>query len=254
MIRLPDPAKKILASALFLIAICLLPNASLGHAQQISFQSPAVYGNAGGLQPVVGDLNGDGLQDVVYLQYKSSTSGGGEIDGGVMLGQSNGSLAAPISFFVTAGSNVISSYYQMFLADFNKDGKLDLLVFSPDLGGQTAAYIFQGNGDGTFQSTPQQPATNYLVDSSAAAVADINGDGNPDFVVATFYISFETPAAFYVFLGKGDGSFNGPSTTILTGNSITLALDIVTTMTLADINADGKLDIMTPIGDHVVTV
>jgi hypothetical protein len=186
---------------------------------------------------------------------KSLSSGGSEIDAGVMLGQGGGSLAAPVTFAVTSGANVISSYYQMHLADFNKDGKLDLLVFSPDLGGQTGVFLFLGNGDGTFQSTPSQPVgLNYLLDSSAAAVTDVNGDGNPDIVVATFYISFETPAALYVFPGKGDGTFGPPKSTILTGNSITLALDIGTAMTLADINGDGKLDILTPIGDHVSVV
>lgn len=256
MIRSQNPAKKVLAATLSLLAFILLPITSFARAQQsssgISFKTPSVHSNAGGLQTIVGDVNGDGLQDVIYLQYKSLSSGGGEIDAGVMLGQSGGGLTSPKTFLVASGSNVISSYYQMYLADFNKDGKLDLFVFSPDLGGQAGAFLFSGNGDGTFQTTPSQPvALNYLLDSSAAAVADVNGDGNSDLVIATFYISFETPAAFYVFPGKGDGTFGAPKSTILSGNSITLALDIGTAMTLTDINADGKLDILTPIGDHV---
>jgi FG-GAP-like repeat len=45
---------------------------------------------------------------------------------------------------VSSGANCIA------VGDFNGDGKLDLAVT-----GTNAASVFLGNGDGTFQSTPQ---------------------------------------------------------------------------------------------------
>ena len=42
-----------------------------------------------------------------------------------------------------------------------------------------------GNGDGSFQAARSYGTASY--DASSVAVADVNGDGKPDLVVANFY-------------------------------------------------------------------
>jgi len=66
-------------------------------------------------------------------------------------------------------------------ADFNHDDKIDL-VFSPN--GGLYASVALGNGDGTFQ-TPVEYPTGGFGYSDTVAVADFNGDGNPDIAIVS---------------------------------------------------------------------
>jgi hypothetical protein len=83
-----------------------------------------------------------------------------------------------------------------------------------------------GKGDGTFQ----KPAFYTTQLSYSVAVADFNGDGNLDIVVANL-----NPSTVDVYLGKGNGTFKAPISSSTTEGSY-----FVTT---GDFNNDGKLDI-----------
>jgi hypothetical protein len=97
--------------------------------------------------------------------------------------------------------------------------------------------VLLGNGNGTFQP-PQLPAAGTYPFS--VAVADLNGDGKPDLVVANFGSSDVS-----VLLGNGDGTFQ-PQQTLAAGNQ-------PTSVVAADINADGRPDILVTnqLGDNV---
>ena len=78
-----------------------------------------------------------------------------------------------------------------FVADFNLDGKPDILTAS--------GMLNLGVGDGTFTSGP--PVTGQPL-----AVADFNGDGKSD-------ILEQSTGTLLVLLGNGDGTFEPPIST-----------------------------------------
>jgi hypothetical protein len=111
-------------------------------------------------------------------------------------------------------------------ADFNGDGKLDLVVSNVMAGTFTIAL---GNGDGTFQTpTSYTPQCSY---PDAIAVADFNGDGKPDIAVAGY-------DGISIFLNNGDGTFTAGANIATSAYPWSLAA--------ADVNGDGKIDLVVP--------
>src|SRR4249920_3811620 len=82
-------------------------------------------------------------------------------------------------------------------ADFNRDGKLDLLVGINDSSGKVM--LFLGNGDGTFASPTSTTTSIAFVWSMV--VSDFNGDGKPDVAVTN------EATVLAILLGNGDGTF-----------------------------------------------
>jgi hypothetical protein len=136
----------------------------------------------------------------------------------VMLGNGNGTFAAPIEISSSDGPNSVT------VADFNGDGKQDLAVTYND----NTVGILLGNGNGTFGAP-----TTYNVERGPNAVtaADLNGDGHPDLVVVYF---FETNAD--VLLNNGDGTFAAPVSYGVGSDGVDVHV--------ADINHDGIPDIV----------
>jgi len=109
-------------------------------------------------------------------------------------------------------------------ADFNGDGKLDLVV------GYTQSRsldLLLGNGDGTFQ-----PIVRMQAEANAVflAAADLNGDGKPGILEAT-----GADGELVTLLNTGKGTFGNPGLTPVAG---------VITLVTGDFNGDGKLDVV----------
>jgi hypothetical protein len=135
-----------------------------------------------------------------------------------------------------------NAYPNCALVDVNSDHKPDLVC--PAVSNQALLLTLLGNGDGTFQS----PITGYQASAVPSATqfdilnsADLNGDGYPDLIV-TDIMSLTTVSAL---LGDGTGHFTfkyklpvGPST--------------FDTLTIADVNGDGKPDIVRSFGPDVL--
>jgi hypothetical protein len=167
----------------------------------------------------VGDLNGDGIPDLAVANGSGTVS--------VLLGNGNGTFQARHAF--AAGRYPIS----VAVGDLNGDGKPDLVVTNEGyLGSGATVSVLLGNGNGTFQAQ-QNFAAGYSPHS--VAVADVNGDGKPDLIVANTGSFFE-PGVVNVLLGNGNGTFQAQQAVAsFRASSESVAVD--------DVNGDGKPDI-----------
>jgi hypothetical protein len=120
----------------------------------------------------------------------------------------------------------------------NKDGKPDILVISRDQAFTAATFsIFPGKGDGTFGS----PINAALPDTafSNLAVADIDGDGNPDAVVGGCCGEAFTK----ILSGDGHGTIK---------SQYALALGAASqSVTMADLNGDNHSDLLLVSGNAI---
>ncbi len=105
----------------------------------------------------------------------------------------------------------------------NGDGLLDLVVGHA----LDSAYVFPGNGDGTFDD----PVRADGASSTAFDIADIDGDGNPDLIGKA--VGAILPRILY---GDGEGAF--PEFQELGFSATTAIADF----RVADLNGDGLVD------------
>jgi hypothetical protein len=217
--------------------------------------------------PVMTDLNGDGVLDLVVPSV-----GAGDLS--VLLGKGDGTFlpgvnypTAPAAFIPVVGDfngdaiedvavgtwsgkisvllgngdgtlkpavnyDIGGEVDGLVAGDFNQDGKTDLAAADYD---NRKLSLLLGNGDGTFK-----PALNTPVlagQPSSLATADLNGDGHLDLVAGGGnFLS--------TFLGNGDGTFAA-------ANNLAVGEDLQF-LVLRDVNGDGKLDaVATAFTEHV---
>jgi hypothetical protein len=119
---------------------------------------------------VVGDFNGDGIPDIAGTWAYSDTIH-------VFLGKGDGTftpVAGPTypTFWSPGG---------MAGADFNHDGKLDLVVTNLNAN-PTDITVLTGEGDGTFDSSPGNTA---FPQTGSIITGNFDNDGRPDLAIAT---------------------------------------------------------------------
>ena len=134
-----------------------------------------------------GDFNADRVTDLAATQRQGLVS--------VRLGNGDGTFGPAQHYISHAFVSDIAT------ADFDRDGKQDLVVANSGSAGPEAPVvsIFKGNGDGTFQ--PAQDV-GPVRRASSVAIADFNTDGIQDLAV-----SYGDPAGVLLLFGNGDGSF-----------------------------------------------
>jgi hypothetical protein len=191
------------------------------HSPFSTQSSPHVHGVA------AADFNGDGRLDVV-------TDSWGRNQILVLLGDGAGNLILP-GQAVNTGKR---PYQRLRSADFNKDGKPDVVTTDLDI---NAVSILLGDGKGSFHNAPGSPFPAGAFPWSVA-VDDINRDGNADLAVLPYDRDIIDPKQLgvTVLLGDGKGGF-----TKMRGSPFPLAgcqgPDRVAT---GDVNGDGFRDIV----------
>ncbi|MEH2012188.1 FG-GAP-like repeat-containing protein [Nostoc sp.] len=142
-----------------------------------------------------------------------------------------------LATFATATNFTIGTRpYSVTVGDFNGDGKLDLATANMD---SNNVSVLLGDGTGGFDSN-----TNFTVDSSprSVTVGDFNGDGKLDLATANFFGSSNGygellgKGTVSVLLGNGTGGF-------ATATNFTVGTSRIPSVTVADFNSDGKLDL-----------
>ncbi len=184
------------------------------------------------VQVALADLNGDGVLDAVTTDYgtpeQCDTESGYSNTVSVSLGNGDGTFKSATFYELGTATRPNS----LSIADINNDDVLDLVV-------QTArddlVYSLTGVGDGTF-NTPTTFDSKLSV-LSAIASGDINGDGNVDVISTGRKVG---TSGYYTYVNLGDGL--GGFTENLTGSKIG---GISYNMEVADLNGDGKDDVIT---------
>lgn len=168
----------------------------------------------------VADLNNDSTPDIAVVNYGTNNVG-------VLLNFGNGTFRSQISY--STGSNPQA----VFIGDINQDKKPDIVVGNY---GSNNVGVFFNNGNGTFRSqvsyssgTSSQPYSVF--------VADLNGDSNPDIIVAN-----SGTDNVGVLFNYGNGTFSSQKLYSTGSNSSPYCIVV------ADMNLDGKLDII--VGNH----
>jgi Bacterial Ig-like domain (group 3)/FG-GAP-like repeat len=176
---------------------------------------PEISYDAGGTGPsflAVADVSGDGHPDVVVAMSESS----GVLS--VLLGKGDGTLQAPVVY--NAGGDSTTS---VAIADVNGDGHPDLIAASSynttGSPGPGELGVLLGNGDGTFQAAQAFPSGGS--GQTSVAVADVNGDGKPDLLLANFCsaICTGTPHGTVGVLLNNSGTPQSSTTTTLKSSS-----------------------------------
>lgn len=164
------------------------------------------------------DFNDDGKLDMITSGRDPTVSGYVT----VRLGQGNGTFATATSTLVvnTGGG---SFTWGMVVADLNNDGELDVVA------GSNSASVLLGRGDGTFSA--YSTITSVTSANIDIVAGDLNGDDILDLVTANLGGSTTT------YIGNGDGSFKAATAHSDGSQSRTVSL--------ADLNADGVLDVIT---------
>jgi FG-GAP-like repeat len=167
----------------------------------------------------IGDLNGDGHPDIVIANGRHWP-----LRSRVFLGEGQGRFAAGYDLGETAFRS-----YSGRLADMDDDGALDVILSNdaPD-----AKLVYLNDGKGRFHAGPHYGLPEWPTRN--ATVVDLNGDRLPDIVVA----NRSADVGNFICLNKGHGR--------LDPGCMRFSKESATTITAADLNRDGLIDLAVP--------
>ena len=218
-----------------------------------TFQAGPVYaGLADSYQVTITDLDGDGNPDI----FLGTSTGGLYTLGGydtpipffqVLMGRGDGTFVDSVLYqqgtYNLAGSSGINTGLQIATADFNGDGKADLLVPNRNNVGTSPSslLVLPGDGKGNLGAPVSSPANLAPI---MVIAADMNNDKKPDAVLIGLGTD-ENPKVS-VLINQGNGTFAAEQDYTLAAAGTSLAV--------GDFNGDGFMDVAVGEGSSGVFV
>ncbi len=183
-------------------------------------------------QIALGDYDGDGLIDYGFIVSTQGVAGTGTL--AVYYGAGGGAfnLQETVGFTFPTLGRLAPTFTSLQTIRFAKDGVPGLVAVDSSNG---FLYVFVNSGKHVAAASSFTLLTQYAIPEADGGgpitVADLNGDGTLDVVV-----NGQAEKSVSVYLGNGDGTFQAPLRFTTTGGVISLLL--------ADVNNDGKLDLI----------
>ncbi|MGD0734895.1 MAG: FG-GAP-like repeat-containing protein [Terracidiphilus sp.] len=184
----------------------------------------------------VGDINGDGIPDLVVVCTSNGIASGplNNLLAYYMLGNGDGTFQAPVQFGNNSGINYPTN---IALGQFNGDGYLDIAVIDGADGYLQVISPFQNSyGPYSYFDT-----SNGSVQTAGAA--DFNQDGLSDIVLEEYNYPYNynqySNGAVLVLISQGD--YNGFY--VLSETQFTATTYWMQSMTISDVNGDGYPDV-----------
>jgi hypothetical protein len=213
-----------------------------------SFQPTGQYtvkGKPGSI--ATGDWNGDGKPDLaIALQGTEATPPGIAI----LIGTGDGSFFSTPPLVINGGPTTVAT------ADFNRDGKADLVVAYGSIA-EPPFTVFLGKGEGSFDAVGPVTGGRLWAEPPSAqsmVIADLDNDGNLDLVISPRIERNEGPRPLWyatgppdkiaVVLGNGDGSFRDVRRLVILGEPPPweYGTDLVA-LAAGDFDGDGAVDL-----------
>lgn len=178
----------------------------------------------------VQDFDGDGLADIVVNRFQDNNFY-------ILRNTSTSAISfAPPSELTTPAER---DFNRIQTADFNKDGKLDLVFTNSVVISQVSAVYLNTSSVGTISFTPDVSAIKFTTSVGAwgVDVSDLDGDKDPDFVVANKDVT-----ELNMFLHNGN--FASPDFTKVLLPTTTPQIWNTRNIKAGDLDGDGKPDLV----------
>jgi hypothetical protein len=245
---------------------------------------------------VIGDINGDGIDDLVLGSSYADNNGADSGSAFVIFGSADNATGTKpfniqenynLRFDGSAAFDYLTSGGALAIGDLNGDGQNDLVLGAPsaDHNGSNSgsAYLIlseliQAYGTSTGNQLPLSTAgsynlrwagsaaDDYLTIGGAIVIGDLNGDGDSDLVLGAPYADHNgsNSGSAYLILSEliqAYGTSTGNNLPLSTAGSYNLrwagsaAGDLLTrdgTLAIGDLNGDGQNDLVlgAPYADH----
>ena len=169
---------------------------------------------AGAVAMTTADLDGDQHVDLVLGNQDGSVT--------VLAGTATG-FAAPVSY----AASTTGSATGIAAGDLDASGKPDVVLLAND-----HAFVLRNDGTGQLDLAGSYAAGDH---PAAAAIGDLDHDGDADLVIADANIGHTSPSGTTILLGQGNATFAAP----VAGPG-----PDATSVALADLDGNGALDLI----------
>lgn len=188
----------------------------------LSFAAPTLYSVTAPNEIVTADFDGDGKIDIAVGTNSALV---------ILYGKGDGTFEAPQTILTWTGGITPHS-----AADMNGDGKPDLVCTVP-----SQIIVLHNTGGRAFAAPIAIPCNTSL---GTLVTADFNGDGKQDMAVVAYDHPGSTSTDIFTFLNQGGGVYAQGATVS--------NIWIITGLKTADLNSDGKADLLVSITTDMV--